>query len=968
MMLRFILLKIKNKYKLYICLLIGLIFMESCVTLIVMFRTGSLNKLIQKNFVTQYEETKRFPAVISRTAAIDEKADERKLEDIISAMDSYENSWKKYLAIPLVASQRLVYMKGFKAEPSYRGKPTSFDIGYMNELKEHIEITDAISEILTHDYSIPQNAFPCYVSEYTADTYDLVVGELLSVNEELVLYIAGIIRENPNDYYWNKSLYENGHTLYVSKKVFESILADNTPELLAYEMYSLIDYRYINTVNAERINSILSQFHEKDKNIEENIQPVLTAFKREGRSLVAILYVIALPLVLLVLIFIAMIAVRIADSEMGEIAGFVSRGIGREKLILMYVIQYLLICAVTFIPGLLLGFVSGRLAAGVDDFLGFKISGGISTKVYSFTWQMIPAAIISLLLSAFVMVIPIAVKSNGTLVDHKERKTRDSNKPLWEKYFFDVVLLIVSVYLLHNYNRQLEMLPQAVLNDDSIDPMIFADATIFLVAAGLIILRVIFLIIGLIYKLSGESLSPAVYAGMLQILRTRKRSGIVSVFMVITVAMSIFNANMARTINANNEARLRLDLGADYIAKEHFELKIKGMQPPQTWKYIEPDPALYETLIKETGLLRYTKVIKDENTEARNGSKVIKNAVLMGINTKEFGMTANMKEDEGGEHWYNYLNAMASSTDGCVVSRNLADALELKVGDTFTYSRTAPVDSVGIYASAVGRVAAIVDVWPGYEKYSYSYNEDGKLVCNEQYLVVANYGTVVNTFGVTPYEVWMSKAAGKDSDEKNTSFITSEMITGEAVCSGKTDDGAGIRDSIEKMMSGTNRHLDGFYSSEADIREMKSSALVQITNGLFTVDFLVALFLCVLGFMIYWISSIRDREMLFGIYRAMGITFNEIEKMLFIEQAFLTIVSVIAGAVSGVAATILFGRLFAVVYLPKKHSLPIENVTAMSDMVRLFVILAFAVAVCMVIIRRIVKRLNVVMALKLGED
>jgi putative ABC transport system permease protein len=194
------------------------------------------------------------------------------------------------------------------------------------------------------------------------------------------------------------------------------------------------------------------------------------------------------------------------------------------------------------------------------------------------------------------------------------------------------------------------------------------------------------------------------------------------------------------------------------------------------------------------------------------------------------------------------------------------------------------------------------------------------------------------------------------------------MITGEAVCSGKTDDGAGIRDSIEKMMSGTNRHLDGFYSSEADIREMKSSALVQITNGLFTVDFLVTLFLCVLGFMIYWISSIRDREMLFGIYRAMGITFNEIEKMLFIEQAFLTIVSVIAGAVSGVAATILFGRLFAVVYLPKKHSLPIENVTAMSDMVRLFVILAFAVAVCMVIIRRIVKRLNVVMALKLGED
>ena len=469
--------------------------------------------------------------------------------------------------------------------------------------------------------------------------------------------------------------------------------------------------------------------------------------------------------------------------------------------------------------------------------------------------------------------------------------------------------------------------------------MIFADAMLFLVAAGLIILRIIYCVTRLIYRFWGRHLKPASYAGMLRIIRTRKSSGIVSVFMVITVAMSLYNANMARTINANNEARVRLDLGADYIIREHFEMKIKGQQPPQTWKYIEPDPAIYKDIADELNMVGFTKVIRDENAEVRNGSKVIKNATLMGINTKEFGNIANMKEDEGEKHWYYYLNDMAASPDGCIISKNLADALEVKVGDTFTYSRIAPVDSVGIYASSTGRVAAVVDVWPGYEKYRYTYDEEGKPVCEENYLVAANYATVVNAFGVTPYEIWMKGSSVND-----------------------------LQNYLELKMDGTARYLEDFESNEKNIQDMKSSALLQITNGLFTVDFLIALFLCILGFMIYWISSIRDREMLFGIYRAMGISMSEIEKMLLLEQAFLTFISVFAGVLSGGLATKLFGRLFAVVYLPKKHSIPIENIIAIQDMIRLFAVLGISVIICMVIISKIVKSLNITEALKLGED
>lgn len=957
-MLHFILLKIKNKYKLYMCLLFGLIAMEASSVLIFMFRTGSMNKLIQKSFVAEYEETGRYPAVLSRVSGVEIRHTDDELSDIAEQMAAYESSWQRYLDIPVIAGECLIYIKGASADFAIRGKSGYMDIGYMDALNEHCALKDGvycgrdITAYLPEGYAIPEQAYPCYISEHVADSYDLVVGETLTFNNVTLLedtmretalqfYISGIISENPSDYYWNKSLMENGFMLYTDEDSMRSVLEEYQVEQLFYEIYDMLDYRYIHIGNMKRIQSILTQFHERDGQLGENLTPVFSAYEHESRSLASILYVIALPLILLVLLFIGMLAFRIVDSEMGEIAGLASRGIGRRKIFLLYLLQELVLSGVAFLPGLLIGYGMGKAAAGVDDFLGFHLMKKmVSSKDYTFTWQMLPAGFIALVIAGVVMMVPVVIRSGGTLVDHRKRRHTTSDTPGWEKYGLDAWMLILSLYLLYNYNQQMEALSEAVIHGDGIDPMIFMDAMLFLVAAGLIILRLTFYGVRLFYKLFGTRLSPAYYAGVLQVLRTRKRSGIVSVFMVITVALSLFNANMARTINANQEERLTLDLGADYIIQEHFELKIKGKEPPQTWKYVEPDPGLYGALLGENDIEGYTRVIRDADIEVRAGGRSIKRAQLMGIHTREFGQTANMKENYGDTHWYNALNAMAALSNGCVISKNMAEELELKVGDTFTYSRRAPVDSVGIYASVSGRVAAIVEVWPGYEQYRYTYNGEGELVREEQFLIVANYAAVVNAFGITPYEIWMK---GRVSPEQ-------------------------LEPVIRKVLDDNGRALVSFESNERRLREMKGSALIQITNGLFTADFLVAVILCVLGFMIHWISSIRDRELLFGIYRAMGISMGEIEKMLLLEQTFLTLISIVAGVVSGGAATVLFGRLFAVVYLPKKHSLPLQNVTATADMVRLGVVLLTAVVICMAIVRRIVKGLNVAEALKLSED
>lgn len=149
---------------------------------------------------------------------------------------------------------------------------------------------------------------------------------------------------------------------------------------------------------------------------------------------------------------------------------------------------------------------------------------------------------------------------------------------------------------------------------------------------------------------------------------------------------------------------------------------------------------------------------------------------------------------------------------------------------------------------------------------------------------------------------------------------------------------------------------------------MKETAMIRITNGMFTLSFVIALILCMIGFLIYWISSIRQRELLFGVYRAMGLSEKEINRMLVNEHLFSTLPSILAGGACGGVATYLFVRLFGVIYLPQKHNLSIYVYLDQMDVLKLVAVLMVMILLCIVILRRLVRSLNITQALKLGEE
>lgn len=489
---------------------------------------------------------------------------------------------------------------------------------------------------------------------------------------------------------------------------------------------------------------------------------------------------------------------------------------------------------------------------------------------------------------------------------------------------------------------------------------------VYAVAAALLCVRLTGLIILLVDRLFKKHFSPAMYASFLQLKRTRYNQGFLAVFLIMTVAGGIFDANMARTMNSNMEQRIVYNVGCDAIYNEDFRLRIQyNKNGSVNWMYDEPDFGKYESLKNEGICDGVTRVLEDERVDISAGSGSVSDAYLMAINTKEFGETAKLQsgqnDDINDAHWFNYLNELAKEPDGVIISSNLAKDLGLKVGDSLNYSRYVPeaVDEDQIYASENVKVCAIVKGFPGYERYTYETDADKNVTEQEKYLIVANYARVVEKFGMTPYSVWMNLSKGKTVDDIVGYLGGENSENSDSTADNLTDT------QSEKVQSEIYRNIT---SAQQLIDENKNSATVQITNGMFTLSFILSLIVCSVGFLLYWVMTLKQRELQFGIYRAMGMRMREVKAMLLNEQIFLSFLPLLAGAGIGITATAMFVRLISIIYLPQKHNIGVNVYIYPSDMLELTGVLFVAVAVCYVVISRLLKSMKIAQALRLGED
>lgn len=941
-MLQFVRQKIKNKKWLNLCLMAGFSLLVAVFTCHPMFERGSGNQLLQTAFADHVEEKKEFPAVIGREENY-ETEKYKNTQEIYERMDTFEKKWLEYIDIDAVESSQALLITGNTSTSNFRSSRRFLRLGCIRDMDAHTQVVKGTS---FSDSKEKEGMFPCVISERVMDSYGMVIGEELSIypasgrdSEPVQFVVVGIIRQSSySDNFWNRSLDEYEKTIFVSEETMDTLMQDYAFSDITGSQQLLLDYPRIDSGKAPVYRRYLEQFLEADELLTTNFLETLKNFEQQQESAKSVLTILELPCIVLLLLFIYMVSSQILSSEEGEIAVLRSRGVTRKQIMLLYLLQSCLLSIGGMIIGTLLGYGMCKCAASTDAFLLFTHK---DVSLYRFTWWMLPYAGIACLIAILFMTLPVLRRAKLTIVEQKGINYYGGKKTFWEKCFLDVILLGVSIYLLYNYNKQKEELAFRMISGESIDPMVFLDASLFLFACGLLFLRLTRYLIAGVDRLGKKRWKPAIYASFLQIRRTFSRQGFLSIFLIMTISGGIYDANMARTMNENNEQRVLYDVGTDIRMQDKWTLNVrKTPDENYYWFYEEPDYEPYQELEKKGLCERVTRVIEDSRVDIETKSKTLVSCELLGIHTKEFGETASLLDGLNEEHWFHALNALAKNADGVIISKSVAEELELSVGDSVKYTRYNPIQSQeeNTIGTVSGKVCAIVEAFPGYDRYQYVQNEDGEIMLQEKHLIIANYATVVGYFGLTPYSVWMRSTSGTD-DEQIAAYLEEKDI---------------------KAAEWT--------SADELAAKSRSAAMIQITNGMFTMSFLISLLICSVGFLIYWIMSIKNRELLFGIYRAMGMPMRDINQMLLNEQIFGSLLPILAGGGAGMLGTVLFAKLIALVYLPKKHNIGIRIFVYGGDMVKLFAVVLVVVLVCFFVIRKLLAGMKVAEALKLGED
>lgn len=954
-MLKMVLRRMFSNLWMVICLLLGSILATALVSCIPIYTDSILQRMLIKDIENYQVKTGNFPGQYEVRAKLNYNY---KPEDRVSAARFFD---RKIMTerIPQFDLPVITVSQGFVLGNLYTPTPKKNDsdnapdmmyvqLGTLSGLQDHIKLTNG----RLYSAEPVDGVYEVIVNQQAMKGLNLLLNQVYPIMDPSKDYkelckvkVVGVYTvKGDNDAYWSVGINEYNQEFMMDFKLFNrEFMSDSNGLITAAQWNCAFDYHKITLQNISRIAGVYeeqSKWYSKYRGSVQMEMPVsnlLKDYNERAKQLRNMLWVLTVPVLIMLVFYIFMVSQLIIRHDENGIAVLKSRGASMGQIFVSYLMESSLISAVAFVFGPLLGLLICAVLGSSNGFLEFvqrtALPVSLSPKVLAYSLGTVIFLVVT-------MLAPVIAASRTTIVKHKQDKSRGRKAPLWKKFFLDVVLLLLSGYGLYRYQQQQKILEStgAKANDLQIDPLLFLTSTVFVLGAGLLFIRIYPYLIRLIYWAGRRIWSPAMYISLIQVGRSRGQEQFLMLFIILAISTGLFNANSARTINQNIEDKINYSIGADVrmmatwrdtkppensmlSAQTQAQLAAEAASPMPI-KYFEPNYFKYSTL---SGTAEATKVLRVSNGAVQTPGEYVDNVDIMGIIPDQFARVAWFRPDLLPYHWYNYLNLMTDAPTAFLVSTNLKEKYKLSEGDTIyiTWKDQGFLE---------GTIFAFIDYWP-----TYNPNPPGQGK-EAPGLVVANLDYIQSKMGITPYEVWLKKADGATDKQINDDITAKDL------------------------------DLYEIYYREQEIVKMKNDAMIQGMNGMLTLGFIAAMLISMLGFLIYWIISIQDRVLQFGILRAMGMSLAKVIGMLACEQVLVSGAAIIMGIVAGGIAGDLFIPLLQIVYSSADQVPPFKIMSDGADYIKIYAVIGTMLLMGFLTLWRIISGIRIDQAVKLGED
>lgn len=935
-----------------LCLFIGFLMAAGMMSAVPIYMDASLQRMLIKDMESYQLSTGDFPGIYSVSKKIGSGTGTAEQRALIDELPEQVRERVGAVRIPVGSSKTVIcdnlqYLingtnKGVAAS-------TRVKLAAMTDFSEHIVIKSG--RMFCEGGAAEDGVFEVVASDTALKSLEAVLNgeyEVRSVDtgrEPIRVRIVGVYEQSdPNDIYWSETADRYVNALITDYGCFtERFLGGGTAQLTDILVNYALSYQSMDMNDLPSVTAALSDdftyYAELGLTFEMGIFKILEEYAVEAEKLTGILWTLQIPTMVMIAFYLFMVSRLNVEQEKNEIAIFKSRGASARQIFFLYAAESGILGLATLIAAPPVGLLLCRFLGVSNGFLEFVNRTGIAAKI---TGTAVLYALLAVAVFFFTTMIPILPASKLSIVEYKQSRTKVVKVALWEKCCVDLLLIAAGIVFYGIYTAN------EVVSEEStgeINPLFFIFSTCLIMGLGLLFIRIYPYFLRGVYTVFRPLWSPAQYMAITSVSRAQGgKVRFLMLFLIVTFSLGIFSANTARTINDQKEDRIRYATGADVRLKEYWLESTTSDESMTVTGYIERDFDRFEEL---EGVESATRVLINNSAKVTVGKATENNVTLMAVEPYKFAHTAWFRNDLLPVHWWNYCNALQEYPAGVIVSRALAEEYELELGDGIE-AKWSGNDKVS------ATVTAIVDYWPGINPNEANRSSSssapgderrenrGESAPTDSYAVkrfiVMNYNYIYNLTDIEPYEVWLKLSDG----------ATSEAL---------------YRDISEKRIP-----IESIVDASQLLIAEKNKPQLQGMNGALTMSFLIIMVMTVIGFLIYWILSIRSRTLQFGILRAMGVTFKEIIGMIGYEQLLVSGASIAMSFLIGGAVSDLFVPLFRSMYRPADQVPPFRVAAAQSDYLKIYILIVLMLGGGFAILGRLIKKININKALKLGED
>ena len=328
--------------------------------------------------------------------------------------------------------------------------------------------------------------------------------------------ISGVFERNdPDGEFWhqNDTLFKSVTSgsfrtlpLFVSEQMFFNILGASFTDMDAsYAWHLDTDRERLNASNSTithlqvrtmrlRLSSDLFGFRQLTA-----LDATLAEYDRRLFFSKIPMFVVMVLIAVVILYYVVTLSSLLVEQQRGELALLRSRGASSGQILVVFILEGATISIIAII-------VAPLLAATIISLMGFTpafsgLSGGERLGVFVNRGAYLMSALGGLF-SFGALLIPAVRASRIGVTRHRQQSARPTGPPFYQRYYLDVMMLIVSVFLFRQLHDQGSVVATGLFGGVAVNQALLAVPALILVALAVALLRLFPLSIRYI---SGES-------------------------------------------------------------------------------------------------------------------------------------------------------------------------------------------------------------------------------------------------------------------------------------------------------------------------------------------------------------------------------------------------------------------------------------------------------------------------------